>query len=185
MQYRLVNIQKVKLNIFCDILQGFISRGGMGAGMNSNGKQPQELHLIMERISPFSFSAQELLSGNGEQLSIFIFSQELLLGNGEQLSIFFSLHTIGQICPSFGLGKIWTNVHQEKHKKTIQQVFFDSSDMSGFPSRKDMDQNHSDSNPICEVQGGPVPGWILDREFFTLRTSPLPLGLITFIQLYI
>ena len=40
--------------------------------MNSNGKQPQELHLIMERISPFSFSAQELLSGNGEQCSIFI-----------------------------------------------------------------------------------------------------------------
>jgi hypothetical protein len=25
--------------------------------------------------------------------------------------------------------------------------------MSGFPSRKDMDQNHSDSNPICEGAG--------------------------------
>ena len=76
------------------------------------------------------------------------------------------------------------NTIRKSTKKTIQQLFFDSSDMSGFPSRKDMDQNPLDSNPvsICEVQGGPVPGWILVREFFTVRTSPLPLGLITFIQ---
>ena len=53
---------------------------GIRSGMNSNGIQSQELHLIMERISPFSFSTQELLLGNGEKLSIFIFIPVAFLG---------------------------------------------------------------------------------------------------------